>query len=287
MVFLCEEVSSPVRKQLDMLEGIGSFKIIENYTCVDKLKNQQIKSLRWILDPPEYKDFDAVYIGDVDIFIVPEEPTLCDQHLKHCRKLGLPYSNALRPAGNKKLPKGFRTIADMVLNVGLLNTLRFIVNKKSDTRQLSGLHFFKTEDYLEKIRPLIPEYNKIILSNDYSNRASTVDHKDGFHNECLLYDLIKESGMSLPPEGPYSIDPKDFEQPCFRPHHGIHLGIFRKQSTIDNSRATLDSECYKEYYKKYRDITKNDPVFASLKTYFSEEIKEQLERLYNYYEQLI
>jgi hypothetical protein len=69
--------------------------------------------LRWLLPPAEFAGFEYGYVGDVDFLILPEAESLHEGHLRHIRKLGVPYSNVVRRG----------------------------------TRRLSGLHFFEVRPY--------------------------------------------------------------------------------------------------------------------------------------------
>ena len=83
LIFLHGRLNIKVSKQLELLRGLGEFKVVENYLAGKKLSNQQGKSIRWVLADHKFEEFDSVYIGDIDIFIVPEEPDLYEQHNQH------------------------------------------------------------------------------------------------------------------------------------------------------------------------------------------------------------
>ena len=283
MIFLQGALSETVRRQLEMLKELGEFKVVENYLSEEKLNNQQGKAIRWVLNEPKFGQFDAVYIGDIDIFILPEEPGLYEQHIEHCRVLDLPYSNAVRPAHRQKFSQALRKTADVFADLGPRSAVRFLFRRDRQTKRLSGLHFVRTAEYFERIRPLIPKYKQLILDDSYKSRKATIHHEKGFNNESLLYDMTKEAGMKLRTHGEYSIDPGDCGRAAFRPHHGLHMGIFKTDNVIRNNRNILNTQTYKEYYQKFRGMTANDPVFDSLKQGFSKYITEQLERIHKYY----
>src|SRR5262249_18773675 len=89
-----------------------------------------VKSLRWLLFDEEFYDYDNVYIGDIDMFIVPEDIPLHEMHVRHSREIGLPYSNRVRRG----------------------------------TRRLTGLHFVRTRDYYERVLPTMQKYRDGALS---------------------------------------------------------------------------------------------------------------------------
>jgi hypothetical protein len=79
------------------------------------------------VEEPEMKNFDYVYIGDIDIFIVDND--VFDQHISKIKKYNLPFSNIIR---------------------------------KNVKEHLSGLHFCKKD----VMYPLPPLDNNIIYFND-------------------------------------------------------------------------------------------------------------------------
>lgn len=56
-----------------------------------------IKYLRWLIAPQLFRNYDCISIGDVDMAYCPETPSYAEQHLAHCKLIGLPYSNFRRP----------------------------------------------------------------------------------------------------------------------------------------------------------------------------------------------
>ena len=64
-------------------------------------------ALRFVVPPEYYREFDYVYITDIDIMIMPERVELADFHKAEMVASGLPYSNSTRNVhhylGNKSL----------------------------------------------------------------------------------------------------------------------------------------------------------------------------------------
>jgi hypothetical protein len=73
--------------------------------------------------------------------------------------------------------------------------------------RLTGLHFINVEPYFEKMAPFLEAYRR-----------------DGkfccMNNERVLYEMVQE-GIGIPVER--------MRQNHYRPHHGIHLGLFREK----------------------------------------------------------
>ncbi|MBU9713314.1 hypothetical protein [Evansella tamaricis] len=162
----------------------------------------------------EFKHFEHVYIGDVDFLIVKEKPSLLEAHLNHCNKIGLPYSNKIRP----------------------------------NTRRMTGLHFYKTKEYYEKLSSTIDFY----LSHPHKLEKKILEYG---RNEIFLYELLKEKfGIGKIKKYP------------FRPHHGFHLGILRNRNHskkfndyINRNRSLHYSELKNLLLSYYE-----DPIFKKI-----------------------
>lgn len=141
--------------------GYDRFQIVENYRDVILAKqpngindNKVLKVLRWLLPYEEFKDFDYVYIGDIDYIIIREEPPLLQGHLQHCAQTGLPYSNMIR---------------------------------KNNSRRLSGLHFFKIKEYYKKMNDIINYY-----ANNLEALLQLLSQYQKSPNESFLYHIVSQ-----------------------------------------------------------------------------------------------
>ncbi len=191
VVFTDKELRSNVTQSLEMLKHLGAFQVRENYFDyqVSNFSNVSISKMkRWLLYEDDFQKFENLYIGDIDMLIVPENPSLMKQHLIHCDTIGLDYSNIIR---------------------------------RSDKRRLSGLHFVKVKPYFEKMLPIIKKYRDLIIQDKF-----TLEYDS---NEFFLYKMILESGLGLCPQASDK-NLNDPLKPVFRPHHGVHLAIFRNYS---------------------------------------------------------
>lgn len=136
IIFCGEEIRKNVKESLSFINDKSRFKIIENYLSfkVDSLTSRvSSMSKRWLLYSEEFENYDYIYIGDIDIFINYENPSLLDQHLIHCETIGLDYSNVVR---------------------------------RSHYNRVSGLHFVKREPYFFKMLPVIQKYTKLMENNE-------------------------------------------------------------------------------------------------------------------------
>ncbi len=154
-----------------------------------KMNSDQIKCLRWIIQIPELMCFDYIYIGDADMAIMQENPSLMDQHIAHCNETGLPYSNFQRQA--------------------------------APTNRLSGVHIIKTKEWFKAISQILGQYRHRVF-----REFDTLDYSDIGFNEQLLYDLVCESKLGIPSS---FLSHTYNRHIISSHHHGIHIRLFEHQ----------------------------------------------------------
>lgn len=98
-VMLDHEMTPELDYALEAVRGFGNWEVRPcafgpDFVNVNALT---IKYLRWLAQPEMVMGFDCVSIGDVDMAYCRETPSYADQHLSHCKRTGLPYSNFIRP----------------------------------------------------------------------------------------------------------------------------------------------------------------------------------------------
>jgi len=136
IIFIGEVLNENVKKSLSLLEKKINFKIIENYLSFvpnSLTPRVSIMAKRWLLYTDDFVQYDYIYIGDIDVFILKENPSLLDQHIIHCKTIGLNYSNIIR---------------------------------KSHYNRITGLHFFNREPYFDKMLPVIDKYTQLMKNNE-------------------------------------------------------------------------------------------------------------------------
>lgn len=136
IIFCGENLQKNVKDSLALLNGFGDFKVIENhlsFSTSSLSKRVASMSKRWLLFIDEFQKYENIYIGDIDIFIIPEKPSLLNQHLTHCKTIGLAYSNIVR---------------------------------RSHYNRISGLHFVKQKPYFSKMLPVIGKYLELMKNNE-------------------------------------------------------------------------------------------------------------------------
>lgn len=281
IIFSDSKLDKNTNSMLKKIEGLGNFRIVEDYdfgiakdvNISSALPSKQ--SIRWLFFDTILNDYDYVYIGDIDIFICKETMELHEQHIKHCELLGLPYSNYIRTSvDTEKLTLKSSIYYIITRQYGLLR--KKIRKEPLVQYRLTGLHFVKRDEYYSKVVPLFKKYinlvsskNKIVYNND----------------ESVLYDLVQESGLGLPPISPNSpdIDSNHYNNIEFRPHHGIHLGIFRNKNTTIKQRQLLQSYVYKEYFSQIYRIYQEEEILKELLNMSSGFVNSVFDRMFKYY----
>lgn len=81
-------------------------------------------------------------------------------------------------------------------------------------KRLTGLHFIEVEPYYERMAAVL-------------DRCRDDEPFCSRNNETVLYDMVQE-GIGLPLER--------MQQRPYRPHHGIHLGLFRERGRHESCR---------------------------------------------------
>ncbi len=163
----------------------GRCEIIDGFDPVKPAGNMFggfYRAVRFIIPYEYFRGSDYVYIGDVDMLIVREDPPLKEAHINHMQKTGLCFSNQIR--------KG--------------------------TTRLTGLHFFETEPYYEKMQPVIQRCinDPLFLQNMVRGCA---------RDEHFLYNIV-EQGIGF---GDVKEKITAGGELDYRPHHGAHIGLLR------------------------------------------------------------
>lgn len=254
-VFFRRGVSPRMRRSLAALSSLGNFEVVED--AFADYPEANIATCRFLIREEDLKDFDHVYFGDVDFFILREEPSLLDQHLAHCRVLGTPYSNIVRPAYDRAAGR----------------------HVEGATERLTGLHFVQREPYFAAMTPIIERYRSVL--------KTTRVEKD----EKILYAMVSE-GLGEPPRVPLAEmkgwgERRDYtiggvptyspEDALFRPYHGIHYGAFRPESggTFKPSAVTND-RFYGTAYREAMKRARRDPVFLEIWRNTGGEVRDRI-----------
>ena len=111
---------------------------------------------------------------------------------------------------------------------------------------MSGLHFTTSSDYFCRIK--LFDYQRIFKNRRILKKYFS-HHALGFHNEAFLLDLYIQDTKNIDEQISFGdVRNLSTDNYSFRPHHGLHLGIFRHSSTIKAEKYTIDSQVYSSYF---------------------------------------
>ncbi len=118
------------------------------------------------------------------------------------------------------------------------------------TKRLTGLHFLEVKPYYKGMNKTIRAYHRKLKAGKLRSSG----------NEGILYKMIEESGVGLPPPGR-----------CHRPHHGLHLGQWRGRANSARPRSRTrwgktgkPSDKMLNYYRFFSEVC-DDPIYLSIK----------------------
>lgn len=287
-IYLDKKLQSKIRNSLLLLNELGKFEIIEEYSPkfnLNKkaLKNSYIqKSLRWFLFDEELLKYKYLYIGDVDVIFCNEKNEFCDQHVKHINFLGTPYSNISRKNNIKAITSPKEILKGIIKN-GFKDTYKAFKKGPYLNKKLSGLHFIEVKPYYKAIEAIqeevISELNRIFLGN-HPNQAIYY-----LTDEVVLKYLVEKAGLKIPKvckelkDMVLNENPNSYE---FRPHHGLHLGVWRNKRNAKNSESYISKSLYINYYKQYENY-KKDPIFINLLGSLSPTVFKIVKSMEDYY----
>jgi len=296
IIFVDGELDQQIKCNLSLIENLGDFKIstlsgTEIGLNETSLTNQPItRSIRWLYMDDFYCQFNAVYIGDIDIFICKENPGIYEQHMAHCQYLNLPYSNYVR--GKIDGMTKVRRLIKCSINCGVKTAWNFVINPRSSPIRMSGLHFVQTHAYYPVIKKCIK--SMIDELNLVNNGTSKKWNKYCFEDEEVLFELVNSTGVIHPEmikrnkkniSGAELINTNDPHNIVFRPHHGLHLGLWRDPGFMRHwDEKSMMSDTYKMYYQYFIERYNNDVILRKLVENPDTYANKLIHRMMEYYE---
>ncbi len=200
-------ISPEVYTSIKMLDGVNA-KIYEN-VFRDYPQERGLRSfLRWVMYFEDFRHFDYICIGDIDIMFVRENPSYLERHLSIMKKYGLIYSNT------------------------------FDVPQRG--KRMSGIHFFETSSYFEKMLPVMEKYRHKLsmpepIEEFYNPQLKVHD------NQFAINVMMEEAGIKIDREA------HNYEG-TFQ-YGGIHIGHSRCDGRWDDFFQTDDFQ--KNYFRKF------------------------------------
>lgn len=281
VLFLYDKLDENIKVQIDSLELKNKVVIHENhfFDCPNMIPLKS-KAFRWVLWDDVFLEYDYLYTVDIDMFYIREPIPLHVQHIEHMNYIGLPISNLGRVL--KYNPFKLKNLATRLKNARFNSIFKFFYQKKREIRT-TGLHFVDIKRYYSL---LTEEYRERFKKDIYTGHFFSYIMSSS--DEIFLTKILKEIGIEHSKLGfqKNSVNMLDFSNPNrleFRPHHGIHMGIFRSSEYPDSTIDILETPTYKFYLQKYISEIVVDPVFIDLLKNSPDNIKESFKNLHEYY----
>jgi hypothetical protein len=285
MLFLNGKLRNDIAWQLRENDLYHNLEFRENvFADCPQMSPLKAMTFRWVLWDDRFKEFDYIYVIDTDILYIRESLPLHEQHEKHLQTLKLPFSNIVRHRCINA--RGIHAIGGRVTAFGLSDFCRWYRSHGKVINRITGLHFIKLKEYYSVLTSdRLAYYTGLIYQGKIAEKA----HWD---NEAFLYWMLEQEGfpvenMSVMQNPVNMLDFNNPERGEFRPHHGIHWGIFRHDVTRcpvgDYRRAVLDSAAYNYYIDVLKKEIIPDETFQRLVATSNKNIKRYIKRMFNYY----
>lgn len=280
-LYLYDNLDESIKKQLDVIHVPNVVIIEHHFADCPNMTSLKAKSLRWVLWDDIFVDYDYLYIIDIDMLYIKEPTPLHVQHVEHMKTTGLSFDNLVRCF--KRHPFRYRSIGYRIKQAGFKSIVKYFFSSTKDYR-LTGLHFIETKRYYK-----LYDKDKILYFKNKIYDGSFLSLFMSSNNESFLYYIAKTSGLgpeklAIQTESYKMLDFNNYKRPEFRPHHGIHLGIFRQDLESEGKRKTiLDSEVYSYYIDAFVKDFLYDPLFCDILENSSDGIKRQFDNLFRYY----
>jgi len=129
------------------------------------------------------------------------------------------------------------------LNHSIKNKIPYSNSVRPNSKRLSGLHFICRNLYYKQMNDVLEKYRKMHKNRMLKNCK----------NEMILYKMIEESGLKFP-DG------------WNRPHHGLHLGLWRgkkNRKITEKAWSVIGKEDYRQHYNFFKNI-ENDKLYKQI-----------------------
>lgn len=282
ILFLSGTVNTEVKKQLEEIDACHC-RIVEN-TFDDCPRMSPLKSqcFRWVLWDDAFLDYDYLYVVDIDMLYFREPTPLHVQHCIHMKTKDLPYDNMRRREERRRC--SLISILYRIKHAGLSNIVRFLFGPKTFYRA-TGLHFVDVRNYYAHMtKDKLLYYKNLIYSGDWMKWIMYPN------DEALFYWILEDCGihperMCLQTNSWASLAFSDCERNEFRPHHGIHMGIFRSclnEKINSSDYRILTSEAYCYYFERLKKDYITDKRFINLINSSTENIKAMFAKMFDF-----
>lgn len=276
VVYVDRKISQSTQKLVEQIPGYGEkYKIVPVDRVKKKLSSQQMKAYRWLLYDDMFDAYQYIYIGDIDIYICKESVPLHEQHIRHMNSQKLVYSNIVRNYSHA--PAILERWQNKLTKIGIHFSVTGIYYRFFYHKRLSGLHFVNTEAYYKAINKQRQKFFRVYYKTDIVSRLYSWKMKS-YSNEALLYYLVAQSRLRLPKQVSGNADILLCEDPNsykFRPHHGLHFGMWRDKEKADSVHDKyINSQLCQNFYAQFKNELKHDELLKEIEKNSPEKIKK-------------
>lgn len=266
IVYVDRKINNNTQRLVELIPEYGKkYKITMIEKIRNKLSSQQMKAYRWLIYDKVFEQYQYLYIGDIDIYVCKESISLCEQHIKHMNLQKLLYSNIVRDYDTP--PKWICKYQDTLRKIRLYNFIVKIYYKFFYHKRLSGLHFVNTESYYKAIKKQREKFFKVYYKTDLLSRLTSINMKL-YSNEALLYYIVKKSHLKLPNQAGNDeivLMCDEMGSYNFRPHHGLHFGIWRNAKKADEVfDEYMNTKLCQDFYTKFKEEMEYDAILKEI-----------------------
>lgn len=247
-----------LRGELDKkLKPLVDNEVIENSFLSYPKSTYLNNALRHIISPKLLKDYDIVWITDIDFLIFKQKPSHFEYYYKIMKKNNLPYAS-FRSAISKPYrpnisPSGWRN---------------------EYTRIVSGTAAFIPKLWYAKTKEIIKQYKHNIKKNLHDNFDT---HKPGSYreyDEVLFYRICKLAGLPIPTKRWEFPDGTKFKNK----YRDIHLGDFKFKKRVKRKlKKLICNKNLKQYVNLYKDEKWQEIIKACSKNKTIRDVRRRLD----------
>lgn len=133
--------------------------------------------------------------------------------------------------------------------------LPYSTKMRAHQERISALVFAHSSQWYDAMRPVIDNFRPKVIAGEYDIIKS---------DERLLYKMVLDSGLGLPP----TVEERDDPLTRYHPHHGLHLTTFKDEAwferCIQHSDYRFLQTEYPKYWQTFRERVLCHDLFAEL-----------------------